>query len=61
MGAGRGPAIVNGDPELLAQAVRNLVENALRHGGGTPVDVSVTSTGTGTGTGLARTPRSGTR
>ncbi|MEU4303472.1 sensor histidine kinase [Kitasatospora aureofaciens] len=34
--------IVNGDPELLAQAVRNLVENALRHGGGTPVDVSVT-------------------
>ncbi|GAA2800725.1 HAMP domain-containing sensor histidine kinase [Kitasatospora aburaviensis] len=35
-------AIVNGDPELLAQAVRNLVENALRHGGETPVDVSVT-------------------
>ncbi|WP_224276411.1 HAMP domain-containing sensor histidine kinase [Streptomyces sp. LS1784] len=33
--------IVNGDPELLAQAVRNLVENALRHGGGTPVEVSV--------------------
>ncbi|MFJ8623684.1 sensor histidine kinase [Kitasatospora sp. NPDC093550] len=36
-------AIVDGDPELLAQAVRNLVENALRHGGGTPVDVSVTA------------------
>ncbi|MFJ3791421.1 sensor histidine kinase [Kitasatospora sp. NPDC090091] len=35
--------VVNGDPELLAQAVRNLVENALRHGGGTPVDVSVTA------------------
>ncbi|MFJ9459825.1 sensor histidine kinase [Kitasatospora sp. NPDC101447] len=35
-------AIVNGDPELLAQTVRNLVENALRHGGGTPVEVSVT-------------------
>lgn len=35
-------AIVDGDPELLAQAVRNLVENALRHGGGTPVDVRVT-------------------
>ncbi|MFB7665316.1 sensor histidine kinase [Kitasatospora sp. NPDC056138] len=34
-------AIVEGDPELLAQAVRNLVENALRHGGGTPVDVTV--------------------
>ncbi|MFH9354598.1 sensor histidine kinase [Kitasatospora sp. NPDC017646] len=35
--------IVNGDPELLAQAARNLVENALRHGGGGPVDVSVTA------------------
>ncbi|WP_328926773.1 HAMP domain-containing histidine kinase [Streptomyces sp. NBC_00190] len=36
-------AVVNGDPELLAQAVRNLVENALRHGGGTPVEVHVTT------------------
>lgn len=36
--------IVDGDPELLAQAVRNLVENALRHGGGTPVDVTVAAT-----------------
>lgn len=26
------PTIVRGDPDLLAQAVRNLVENALRHG-----------------------------
>ncbi|MEV0411442.1 HAMP domain-containing sensor histidine kinase [Streptomyces sp. NPDC050448] len=34
--------VVEGDPELLAQAVRNLVENALRHGGG-PVEVSVTA------------------
>ncbi|MDH6135276.1 two-component system OmpR family sensor kinase [Kitasatospora sp. MAA4] len=34
------PVVVRGDPELLAQAVRNLVENALRHGGGTPVTVS---------------------
>ncbi|WP_157537955.1 sensor histidine kinase [Kitasatospora azatica] len=33
--------VVRGDPELLGQAVRNLVENALRHGGGTPVTVSV--------------------
>ncbi|MFI6997399.1 sensor histidine kinase [Nocardia sp. NPDC050175] len=38
------PVIVDGDPELLAQAVRNLVENALRHGGGTAVDVTVTAT-----------------
>ncbi|WP_109283939.1 sensor histidine kinase, partial [Streptomyces orinoci] len=30
------PAVVRGDPELLSQAVRNLVENALRHGGGSP-------------------------
>ncbi|CAM5580466.1 histidine kinase OS=Kitasatospora aureofaciens OX=1894 GN=HS99_0005100 PE=4 SV=1 [Kitasatospora aureofaciens] len=35
--------VVEGDPELLAQAVRNLVENALRHGGGTPVEVTVTA------------------
>lgn len=26
------PTVVRGDPDLLAQAVRNLVENALRHG-----------------------------
>jgi two-component system OmpR family sensor kinase len=36
-------AVVDGDPELLAQAVRNLVENALRHGGGSPVEVKVTA------------------
>ncbi|MGW1195442.1 sensor histidine kinase [Streptomyces sp. NPDC002536] len=36
------PAVVRGDPELLAQAVRNLVENALRHGGAGPrVEVTV--------------------
>ncbi|WP_240123500.1 sensor histidine kinase KdpD [Streptomyces sp. MUM 136J] len=26
------PTVVCGDPELLAQAVRNLIENALKHG-----------------------------
>ncbi|GAA2143670.1 hypothetical protein GCM10009760_30360 [Kitasatospora kazusensis] len=36
-------AVVDGDPELIAQAVRNLVENALRHGGGTPIEVTVTA------------------
>lgn len=38
------PVVVLGDPDLLAQAVRNLVENAQRHGGpaGSPVEVSVT-------------------
>ncbi|WP_194916986.1 sensor histidine kinase [Catenulispora rubra] len=39
------PVVVDGDPELLSQAVRNLVENALRHGGGTPVEVAVTAAG----------------
>ncbi|MFD0308276.1 sensor histidine kinase [Streptomyces sp. NPDC127119] len=35
--------VVLGDPDLLAQAVRNLVENAQRHGGpaGAPVEVTV--------------------
>ncbi|MGQ4431664.1 MULTISPECIES: sensor histidine kinase [unclassified Streptomyces] len=38
------PVVVPGDPDLLAQAVRNLVENAQRHGGpaGSPVEVAVT-------------------
>ncbi|MGA5300279.1 sensor histidine kinase [Nucisporomicrobium flavum] len=35
------PTVVLGDPDLLAQAVRNLVENALRHGAPAPVEVSV--------------------
>ncbi|WP_234476161.1 sensor histidine kinase KdpD [Streptomyces sp. MBT65] len=37
------PVVVHGDPDLLAQAVRNLVENAQRHGGpaGSPVAVAV--------------------
>ncbi|WP_256333672.1 sensor histidine kinase KdpD [Streptomyces sp. cf386] len=38
------PVVVPGDPDLLAQAVRNLVENAQRHGSpaGSPVEVTVT-------------------
>ncbi|WP_245985317.1 sensor histidine kinase [Streptomyces tateyamensis] len=35
------PVVARGEPELLAQAVRNLVENALRYGGGTAVAVAV--------------------
>ncbi|MEV4703278.1 HAMP domain-containing sensor histidine kinase [Actinoplanes sp. NPDC049316] len=35
------PTVVLGDPDLLAQAVRNLVGNALRHGAPAPVEVSV--------------------
>ena len=37
------PTVVLGDPDLLAQAVRNLVENALRHGtpAGEPSQVEV--------------------
>ena len=34
-----GPMTVAGDPRLLRRLVRNLLENARRHGGGTPVDV----------------------
>ena len=41
------PTIVRGDPDLLAQAVRNLVENALRHGASarepSPIEVRVAS------------------
>ncbi|MCZ4508114.1 HAMP domain-containing sensor histidine kinase [Streptomyces sp. ActVer] len=38
------PVVVLGDPDLLAEAVRNLVANAQRHGGpaGSPVEVTVT-------------------
>ena len=32
---------INGDPRLLRRLVRNLLENANRHGGGTAIDVSV--------------------
>jgi two-component system OmpR family sensor kinase len=62
------PVVVHGDPELIAQAVHNLVDNALRHGGG-DVEVSVSEgvvsvvdggpglgrsvSGTGNGIGLA--------
>ncbi|WP_439680285.1 sensor histidine kinase [Embleya sp. MST-111070] len=36
------PTVVRGDPELLAQAVRNLVDNAVKHGGGdAAIDVEV--------------------
>lgn len=35
--------IVTANPELLAQAVRNLIDNALSHGGRTTVEVSVSA------------------
>lgn len=38
------PSVVRGDPTLLRIAIRNLLDNALRHGGGgvdAPVEVSV--------------------
>ena len=37
-----GDARVRGDPLLLQALLRNLVDNALRHGGGTQIDVSIT-------------------
>ncbi len=36
------PVTVNSDRTLLRRLVRNLVENAQRYGGGTPIEVSVT-------------------
>ena len=35
------PCVVRGDPDLLGQALRNLVDNAVRHGEGTAVTVTV--------------------
>ncbi len=37
------PVPVTGDRALLGQALANLIENALRHGGGTPITVRVTA------------------
>jgi signal transduction histidine kinase len=39
------PAHVRGDARLLRRAVRNLLENARRHGGGSPVEASVDEAG----------------
>jgi two-component system OmpR family sensor kinase len=59
------PSVVVGNPELISQAVRNLVENALRHGGDGDVDVSVaadvlTVTDSGKGPSDANAPRPAT-
>jgi signal transduction histidine kinase len=43
---GEGDARVKGDPALLQSLVRNLVDNALRHGGATQIEVAITKTGT---------------
>lgn len=42
-----GDAHVRGDALLLQVLLRNLVDNALRHGGGTQIDVSITRNGDG--------------
>ena len=39
------PLVVIGDPGLLEQAVRNLVDNAVRHAPDAPIDVAVTGDG----------------
>jgi signal transduction histidine kinase len=41
------PATVRGDPRLLRRMIRNLLENAGRYGGGTPIEVSVAKTAGG--------------
>jgi signal transduction histidine kinase len=35
------PTTIRGDPRLLRRLIRNLLENARRHGGGTPVEVTL--------------------
>jgi signal transduction histidine kinase len=40
------PVILRGEPRLLRRLLRNLVENARRHGEGSPVDVTVGRSGT---------------
>ena len=42
------PAIIDGDPRLLRHLVRNLFENARRHGAGTAIDASVSGEEAGT-------------
>jgi signal transduction histidine kinase len=39
--------MTSGEPRLLRRLLRNLIENARRHGGAAPVDVTVTRTGAG--------------
>jgi signal transduction histidine kinase len=41
------PAMVKGDPRLLRRLVRNLLDNARRHGGGTAIEGNVTRDGSG--------------
>ncbi len=38
---------LHGDPKLLRRMVRNLLENAKRHGGGTPIEVVLNATSAG--------------
>ncbi len=38
---------VMGTPRLLRRLIRNLLENARRHGGGTPIDVKIEQTASG--------------
>jgi signal transduction histidine kinase len=59
------PTTVEGDPRTLRRMLRNLFENARRHGGGAPVDARIETTETGrvrivvsdTGPGVPETER----
>ena len=44
---------INGDAKLMRRTVRNLLENAHRYGGGSPVEVSLRGRDGGVGLGLA--------
>jgi two-component system, OmpR family, sensor histidine kinase MprB len=39
------PCVVHGSAERLGRAINNLLDNAVEHGGGAPVEVAVTSAG----------------
>jgi signal transduction histidine kinase len=41
-----GDALVRADPLLMQVLLRNLVDNALRHSGGTQIEVAIAQTGT---------------
>jgi len=45
--AGEGAFTIQGDARLLRRLARNLLENARRHGAGSPVEVALGGTGTG--------------
>ena len=55
------PALIEGDPTLLRRLLRNLLENARRHGQGSPVQVSLRLIGNASGEAPREGPLDGSR